>query len=131
MIRCRFLRFYLFIMKKLIVLFSLIALTACSSQDKSYYLGHPEAMQKALNECPAKSPGKISCSELKEVAVKFNQMANELRLNPQAFGKKILSLQEQLANAKLKGNEKTSIQKLDNEITERLIMVKLFESPEG
>ena len=118
-------------MKKLIIIISLLGLSACSSHDENYYLSNPQAMQKALNDCPGKSPAKISCSQLKEVAQTFNQMADELRINPQTFGKRILSLQEKLAQAKLKGDEPAKIQQMEKDISQRLIMVKLFESPEG
>ncbi len=118
-------------MKKLILLFSLFGLSACSTHDENFYLAHPDKMQAALNQCPDKTPGGLSCAELRDVAARFNQFTDELRANPQSFGKKILSLQENLAEEKIKGDDEASILKMEKEISQRLIIVKLFESPKG
>ncbi|WP_167554560.1 hypothetical protein [Legionella israelensis] len=112
-------------------------MTACAVKDKQYYQAHPEELQKALMGCPNQSPRYVSCSQLKSIALTFNELASQLQANPQKFGNKILELQQQIAQKKeqLKNNPENkqeiqdALQKKQQELTDRLIMVKLFESP--
>ncbi|KTD19520.1 hypothetical protein [Legionella israelensis] len=122
------------------LIISLLALimTACAVKDKQYYQAHPEELQKALMGCPNQSPRYVSCSQLKSIALTFNELASQLQANPQKFGNKILELQQQIAQKKeqLKNNPENkqeiqdALQKKQQELADRLIMVKLFESPE-
>lgn len=126
-------------MKKLLLLCLTIMTSACTAKDTNYYLANPKQLQEAINACPAQQPASMNCSELKEVAFKFNKLSNELQAGPQDFGKTILSLQEDIAKKEeilLKGSDekaliKEQIKQNQQELAERLTIVKLFESPEG
>jgi len=126
-------------MKKSVLLSLLFSLTACASNDKSYYLTHPQKMEQALKQCPQKQPDVVSCNELRDIAEEFNKMSDEIRRNPQLFGQKILKLQEKIAKQKellqntTDGKEelKEKLKENQNELNSRLALVKLFESPEA
>ncbi|ASQ45650.1 hypothetical protein [Legionella clemsonensis] len=113
-------------------------LTACAVHEESYYRRNPQALQQAIKDCPNKKPQQMSCEQLTILAEGINQLAYQLQANPQAFGKKILALQETLAKqqAELKANPsqsslKISIEKNEKELAERLAIVRWLESPES
>ncbi|KTC74706.1 secreted endonuclease [Legionella birminghamensis] len=112
--------------------------TSCSARDENYYRLNPEKVEQALKSCPAMSPGKISCNELKAVSARQNQLAYELQLSPQGFGQRILLLQIKLAEQKqaLKENSsqpelKQLISQNEQKLAEYLAIVKWLESPES
>jgi hypothetical protein len=100
-------------------------LLSCTTQSFAtntayYYLLHHEALQKAMAQCPKFSPKNISCDELKNISLRANALAYELREDPQAFGNKILKLQQDASTTENKV-----------QLAERLAIVKWLESPEG
>ncbi|MFC3909404.1 hypothetical protein ACFORL_10005 [Legionella dresdenensis] len=112
-------------------------LAGCSNKDENYYRTHPMELQKAIGECSGRTSG-LSCDQLKAIASDISRLAYELQLNPQAFGRKIISLQEQLA-AKQSEYQKDasnqrlgqSIQAIQEELAQRMAIVKWLESPKG
>lgn len=126
-------------MKKLLLTCLIMLTTACTAKDANYYLANPKVLQETINACPQKQPEHMTCAELKDLAYKFNQLVNELQAGPQEFGSRILSLQETIARqeavlAQSKENDLTiqeQIKSDQKELAERLIIVKLLESPEG
>lgn len=116
----------------------ILVLSACATSEKQYYQNNPKALQKAISACPAKHPSGISCDELANMASTMNQLAYQLQMNPQRFGKKILALQERLAvqQANLRTNSsqpdlKVAIEKNKQQLSEYLTVVKWLESPES
>lgn len=114
-----------------------ILLSGCSKEDESYYRTDPSALSVAIKNCPAKSPANISCTQLTTLAVSMSQLAHQLRINPQGFGKKILALQEGLARQKLQARESSpgseerlTIEAKERQLAEHLAVVRLLESPE-
>ncbi|MCE3043949.1 hypothetical protein [Legionella sp. 16cNR16C] len=112
--------------------------TSCSARDENYYRLNPEKVEQALKNCPAASPGKISCNELKALSARQNQLAYELQLSPQGFGQRILSLQMKLAGQKLELKENANqtelreiIDQNERQLAEYLAIVKWLESPES
>jgi hypothetical protein len=125
-------------MKKMFLLSFLLILTACAAKDRNYYKLHPKELQKVLAECPNKQSSTVSCNELAAIAVKTRKLAYDLQIDPQGFGKQILSMQETLAKQKesLKLHpEQPDLEKniKDNQeqLAEYLAIVKWLESPES
>ena len=110
----------------------------CMAQDALYYRMHPHVLQKALQACPKPPSTTIGCDQLALIASQVNASADQLRRDPQGYGKKILSLQEAIAKQESSLNVlplKTDLQSSLNEnkqaLQERLAIVKWLESPEG
>ncbi len=101
------------------------------AHDASYYLSHPEVLQQAITSCPQKQPRELSCEQLKPIAAEVNDLAYQLRTDPQGYGQKILALQELLA--KEEGEDSKGVQSSDTkqELLIRLSIVKWLESPQG
>lgn len=121
-------------------LLSLMVMTtaACSAHDEDYYRTHPHELEKALKNCSLQPSETMSCGQLKLIANDVNELAYSLQVNPQGFGSKIISLQNQLAvkQAELARNPKQtelneSILSLQKELNNRLAIVKWLESPES
>ena len=115
-----------------------ILLVGCSTEDEHYYRTHPQVLQDKLNACAYKSPGKLSCEKLSEIALNINAIAYQLQSNPQAFGRKILALQEKLANEQLNLKThpdevelKAKIKKSKQQLAECLAVIRWLESPES
>ena len=115
-----------------------LGVSICMAQDEPYYRVHPHALEKALQSCPKAPSARISCEALARIASQVNASAEELRRDPQGYGKKILSLQETIAKheSTLQSSpNKIELQSLVNEkkqtLQERLAIVKWLESPEG
>lgn len=111
-------------------------LLACSTQDKQYYRLNPQVLQQALQACPTHPPKQISCEELAVLALKVNYLGYQLQVNPQGFGKKILSLQEEFATqqqALLQSFQQPKLISLmaqtKQQLAEHLAIVKWLESP--
>lgn len=99
----------------------------CSAgSDEWYYRLHPNVLQKELEPCFHSQKNDSHCQDLKRIAERVNALADELRFDPQAYGKKILALQEMvarpLAAAELNDNQR--------QLEARLAVVKWLESPE-
>lgn len=125
-------------MKAYWVILLMLIMTACTAaKDERYYQAHPKELQKALENCPNQPPAHLSCSRLRSIAVQFNRLAGQLQANPQAFGKRILELQQQISRQKeqLRSDPEqgeslqAKLQEKQQELDERLIIVRLFESP--
>lgn len=123
-------------MKYMVTGLSLLLLVACAPQNEQYYRMNPEILRAALQKCPNQAPSGVSCDQLSSIAIKMNRLADEWRMGPQAFGKKIISLQNRLAtlqdqsgNASVKANNETTIQTVSEELQERLAVVKWLSSP--
>lgn len=113
-------------------------MTACAAHDGYYYSLHPKILQKALQECPKKQSSGIDCDQLKDIALRINESAYQLRLDPQAYGKKILFLQQTIAQQESALQEKSnqpdlqsSLKENKQNLQERMAIVKWLESPEG
>lgn len=113
-----------------ILLFFTHSIWACLSHDKSYYNTHPKALQEAMANCPEKSPKKVSCAELKLMAMRVNELVDELRISPQGFGQSILTLQQKMALQHADPHLKNEYEKNQQELQERLAIVGWLESPE-
>ena len=110
-------------------------MTACVAHDERYYSLHPNALQKAITACPQKSPSTVSCEQLKNIAAHVNDLAYQLRLNPQGYGKEILTLQETIAKQETNITDastvKHSLAENKRDLEEHLAIVKWLESPES
>lgn len=123
-------------MMKYIVLMMMPLLANACVHDEAYYRFHMTQLQTVINKCPANPPAGVTCAQLQQIALHANVMADELRMNPQGFGQKILSLQETMSLdlASLKENHhqpalQESIILHKNQLDERLAVVKWLESP--
>jgi hypothetical protein len=117
---------------------SLWAFMSFAAHDELYYSGHPNALQHAIEKCPENAPNLVSCEKLSEIASRLNESAYLLRVDPQGYGKKILELQEQIAEqeAALRTSAdqpqvKVVLDENKRILQERLAIVKWLESPES
>lgn len=117
------------------IVFSLCGFSYGSS-GAIYYRLHPLALQAAFKACPESSPRGVSCDELNQVVTHVNELAYQLRSDPQGFGQTILALQESIATqeAALHKNphQPTLKETLDASriaLKEKLAIVKWLESP--
>lgn len=124
--------------KYIILIMASFWVTACAAHDEHYYSSHPQLLQKAIENCPEKSPANISCEQLKTVAMRVNDLAYELRSNPQGYGQKILALQTEVAKqeSSLRENPdrpelRSSLAQNKQQLQECLSVVKWLESPES
>lgn len=113
-------------------------MTACAAHDEFYYQLHPKVLQNAIQNCPEKHPASINCDQLKNIALRVNQSAYQLRVDPQGYGKQILMLQQAIAKQEstlqTTPNEielRTSLNENKRHLQERLAIVRWLESPEG
>lgn len=125
-------------MKYIFLLFFSISLAACKTQDEAYYRRNPQALERALQNCPRNHPPNVNCEQLVAIAIEVNELVYQLQANPQIFGKKILALQEQLAkqqaNLQLNPNQpalEQEIGQIKQQLGQRLAIVKWLESPES
>ncbi len=115
-------------------LFVILSLSMCNgfAHDLNFYSVHPKELQNVLNECPTKHPKDISCEALSNVALNINQLAYELRMDPQAFGQKVLTLQEIISQQTNLTNQTEILADLDKnklQLKQRLAVIKWLESP--
>ncbi|MDP3704303.1 MAG: hypothetical protein Q8R24_00145 [Legionellaceae bacterium] len=110
----------------------------CLAYDANYYAMNPKEMQKALAACPAQQPDNVSCEQLNHMATHVNDLVMELRLDPQAFGRNILAMQETIAKQIVLSTKQPLTPELQAELTknqqalrDRLIIIKWLESPVG
>jgi len=123
-------------MMKYIVLMMLPFLANACAHDEAYYRLHMTQLQAVINQCPTNPPTGVTCVQLQKIALNANALADELRMSPQGFGQKILSLQEAISadKASLKINKhqpalQESIMLHKRQLDERLAVVKWLESP--
>jgi len=124
--------------KYIILGVSSLWMTACSAHDEQYYRLHPKLLQQALQTCPEKQSANISCEQLKDIALRVNEFAYQLQIDPQGYGKKIILLQQIIAKQestlKTTPNQQelqTSLNENKQDLQERLAIVKWLESPRG
>ena len=122
--------------KRIILFLGAIFLVGCGVHDEAYYHANPEELSTALEHCSEKPQKGLSCDELKKVATEVNRLAYELQSNPINFGKKIMDLEIQLAEQKLKNHNKQretddvdELAKVEKELALRMAIVKWLESP--
>ena len=124
--------------KYILLLVASLWVAACAAHDERFYSLHPKALQQAIEKCPQQQPRDISCEQLKNIASRVNESAYQLRVNPQEYGQKILTLQEMI------GKQEAALQKEANQpeiqsslvenkrqLQDRLAIVKWLESPES
>ena len=106
------------------------------THDEAYYRSHMTALQNVMNQCPAHHPAELTCDQLQKIALRANALADELRLDPQGFGQKILALQETLLQDQTSSEMNPSQPALQasvalhqTQLDERLSIVKWLESP--
>ena len=111
-------------------------MATCNAHDEHYYNLHPNELQKAIVECSKNQSAQENCEQLKETASQVNKLAYQLRLDPQEFGKKILSLQEKIAKQEASLRDASHPPELESlliknkqHLKERLAIVKWLESP--
>ena len=121
--------------KYLMVILITLGLASCEIANGRNYLANPTELQKAMQACPAQHPDGLSCEQLGKLAVIISSLSIELQSGPQAFGNKILALQQTIAQqeqelAKNDNTElKASLNKNRDDLAHRLIVVRWFESP--
>ena len=125
-------------LKKIILTLSTLWMVSCSAHDEHYFTTHPQALQSSLHQCEMQNADDAKCQKLKAIASRLNDLALQLRSNPQDFGKQILVLQQtvaqQEAGLQKDGNQselKASLSKNKRQLNERLAVVKWLESPES
>lgn len=110
---------------------------ACFANTVPYSKLSLRIIENDLANCPQKQPRLgVSCVELRKVAKRINDLAIQLQIDRQGYGKDILCAQEKLAAqqeliAKNLGNKQLAAEIANNrrEIDERLTVVKWLESP--
>ncbi|MGQ3891231.1 hypothetical protein [Legionella sp. CNM-4043-24] len=108
----------------------ILGLVSCTPHDEQYYRTHPDQLQQAIKNCPAQQPTGISCTQLASAARSLNQLALELQLSPQAFGKKIIALQTTLSEEQAKTAPNPDLLKsTQQELQQRLAVIKWLTSP--
>lgn len=115
-------------------IFSCAFLAKASSQ--GYYSLHPKQLQQAIKQCPQRSPASVTCEELKDIAIKMDQLSYQLRSNPQLFGQRILAIQQLVAQQEntLQQNSnqpelRTLLAQNKHTLQEYLAIVRWLESP--
>jgi hypothetical protein len=123
--------------KYLVVILIALGLTSCNMKNEQYYLSKPKELQKALKACPNQAPQGLSCQQLEQIGDRMNRLAYQLQSNPQAFGNKILALQQTIAaqQLELKKNRtkelQASLAQNQHDLVDFLAVVKWLESPES
>lgn len=124
--------------KYLMVILIAIGLTSCGKKNEHYYQLHPKELQNALKACPNQAPQGLTCQQLDQLGKHMNSLAYELQSNPQAFGSRILTLQQTIANQhlELKRNNdnqelKISLVQNQHDLADCMAVVKWLESPES
>lgn len=123
--------------RRIIIITLTFWIAACSAHDEHYYSQNPNALQEALKNCDEK-PGKgLNCIQLRDMAMRMNDFASQLREDPQGYGKQILALQEKIATQESEIEKsadqpalKTQLADNKKQLSERLAVVKWLESPE-
>jgi hypothetical protein len=124
--------------KYLVMIFIIMGLTACSERGEHYYRSNPKELQMAIKSCPEKQPAGLTCEQIEQLGSRMNSLAYQLQLNPQAFGNKILAIQQTIAKQKLELKAggvntelKASIAQNEHDLADYLAVVKWLESPES
>jgi len=112
--------------------------SVCVAHDENYYMMNPKKIQKVLADCPQRRPDGVSCEQLNQIAAHMNELAAELRQDPQAYGHYILSMQETIAQQIALSNQQkdsadlqAQLAKNQQTLRERLTIIKWLESPDA
>lgn len=119
-------------MRSLIFIFvSIGLLVGCSERSSSYYWQHPQVLHDALIKCQQNRNTAI-CDKISQIGYSMNILGQELQANPEEYGKTLLNLQMQLAEKSAQDTHTNdqSLQSLQQEIQQRLAVIKWLESPE-
>ena len=122
--------------KYLVAVLICFGLASCRMNDTHYYELHPVELQAAVKACPGTAPQGVTCEELQLLARRMNGLAYQLQANPQDFGKKILTLQQTIADQEnqlkkegISPKLQASIVQMKQDLAEYLAIVKWLESP--
>lgn len=125
-------------MRNRLLSLAILLLAGCTAHDEQYYRTNPKILNETLKNCPATQPKDISCAQLSAIAMDVNKLGYQLQMNPQAFGRQILQLQQNLAllqEQQQQNPQQTDINvkiiQIKQQLTEHLAIVKWLESPEG
>lgn len=124
-------------MRKYIFSLVFFVISASFAADIDYSKLSPLKIEQNLANCPNKAPDlNLSCDELKTFAARINDFAIQMQVDRQGYGKAILASQEKLAEqqqllSKNKDNKQlyTEIASNQQEINERLLLIRWLESP--
>lgn len=123
------------VMPWFILIFPVI-LMGCTKKDAHYYKMNPEQIQKARENC-SRDSGSISCQELVALQETVNLLVESLARDPQGFGKRILTLQEEITTldkaVRAHPENLQLVTELDAKkakLSEYLAIVKWQEAPE-
>ncbi|MCX7114929.1 MAG: hypothetical protein NTW08_03325 [Gammaproteobacteria bacterium] len=104
-------------------------LVGCVTHDDAYYQTHPKAVFEALQHCVSGDIAKPQdCQQIEKIASVFRGWMNEIQSNSQAFGQKIIKIQQYCGQVSLSKEKK---EKCHQELEMRLAVVKWLESPES
>lgn len=124
--------------KYLLIIFIALGLASCNTKNEKYYQTHLKELQQVLKACPNQAPQGLTCQQLEQIGRRMNSLGYELQANPQAFGNKILSLQQTIANQVIELNKNSNNHELQislaqnqRDLADYLSVVKWLESPEG
>lgn len=114
-----------------------LSVTGCTVKDEGYYLENPKALQAALADCPMRPGANVSCQTLEAMNSRLQKLASQLRESPQAYGQRILALQEIIARQQSSLEQNDNQPELRSTLLENkralqlhLAVVKWLESPE-
>lgn len=124
--------------KYIMVLIMSLGLLSCATKDEAYYRTHPKALQEALKTCPDQQPAQVSCQQLQDMGKILNTLVYQLQSNPQAFGSKIIKLQQTIISQENELNlNKTdedlaaNLERNRQKLADSMVIVKWLESPES
>jgi hypothetical protein len=117
----------------LLLIIMTLGLVSCQEKDTQYYRHHIKELHAQALHCDSK--GSINCDVLDALSRHMNQLGQTLQISPQAFGNKILGLQQTIAMQKRTTTQdrsnQPSIEDNQRQLTDLLSVVKWLESPEG
>lgn len=125
------------LLKIIVVSMLVLNLISCMERNEQYYREHPKELQEAVKSCSSNRAQDLNCETLSELSKRLNKLAYELQYSPQAFGLKILALQQTIANQETALNKhfskskQTALMKNKSDLADDLAVVKWLESPEG
>lgn len=104
--------------------------------DLIWYASHPDVMNKALAQCPQNPPQGLTCEALQGLAVDMRALMYALQTDPLEYGHQVMVLQADIVNLTERQTNKTTphlaqvLSEKKRQLSERLAMIKLLESPE-
>ncbi len=118
-------------MFKIFIVGLILIISGCTPHNENYYRMHLKALQEALSLCPEKSPADISCAKLNALGKEINGLVYELQRSPQQFGSTIITLQNKLAEQKINAVDLESVAITEEQLKQRLAIIRWLESPES